>query len=446
MDLKQIGLILDELHEDKGISKEKIVETIEQALAAAYKREYGERGQIIHATFSLETGKTSFKQIKIVVDESLIKTAEELAAEALERDNAETKKPERHQRQEEESVTGEDGELKKVRFIEERHIMLEDAIKIKKDAKLGDEIEFDLPAKEEHGRIAAQTAKQVIIQRMREAERDAVWEEYSDKEGEIISGLVQRVDGRNVFVDLGRTTAILPHEEQVPGEHYRIGERLKALLLSAEQGTRGPGLYLSRSHPNFVVKLFELEVPEISQEIVEIKRIAREAGSRSKVAVDTTEDGIDPVGSLVGQKGVRVGAVITELGGEKIDIIEWSENPEIFIGNALSPARVLSADINEASQTATVIVDETQLSLAIGRGGQNVRLAAKLTGWKIDVQSEGGEPVASATEDGEVETNEHKDLSADDTEKDETTTPEASDETNTTEEVNETEDKDTETA
>ncbi|MEK7660267.1 MAG: transcription termination factor NusA [Patescibacteria group bacterium] len=396
MDLQQVKRILDELQHEKGISKESIVETIEMALAAAYKRDYGERGQIIRAKFDLEGGGTTFRQVKIIVDESMLKSDDEIAAEG------EVEAPVEHERtrgrhvEHIEPVVGDDGEVRKVRFNSERHMMLAEAKKIRKNAAPGEEIEFSLEMKGDYGRIAAQTAKQVIIQRIREAERDAIWSEFKEKEGDIISGIVQRVEGRNVFVDLGRATAILPYEEQIPHERYRIGERVRALLLSTERGFRGPGLYLTRSHPQFVAKLFEMEVPEISQGAVDIKAIAREAGSRTKIAVASTEEGIDPVGSLVGQKGVRVGTVIAELGGEKIDIIEWSNNHEQFIAHALSPARVISVDLNETDHVAVVLVDESQLSLAIGRSGQNVRLAAKLSGWRIDIQGKEGEVEATS--------------------------------------------------
>jgi len=373
MDLKNIKSALEELSEEKGISKEKVVETIEMALAAAYKRDYGKRGQIVRATFDLDTGAISFRQIKIVVDESMIKSEEELAEEGAE----------------EESQTQQDdsGVVKKVRFNPERHLMLEEARSTKKDVQPGEELEFPLETHADYGRIAAQTAKQVIIQRVREAEREAIYSEFKEKQGGVVSGVVQRVEGRNVFLDLGKTVALLPYEEQVQHERYRIGERIKGLLLMNEKAGKNPSLYLSRSHPRFVVKLFEIEVPEISQNIVEIKGIAREAGSRSKIAVTSHDENIDPVGSMVGQKGVRVGTVITELGGEKIDIVEWSEDATKFIANALSPAKVLDIQLNEEIRTATVLVEDGQLSLAIGRNGQNVRLAAKLTGWKIDISS-----------------------------------------------------------
>ncbi|KKT20698.1 MAG: NusA antitermination factor [Candidatus Giovannonibacteria bacterium GW2011_GWC2_43_8] len=301
-----------------------------------------------------------------------------------------------------ESEIGEAGEIRKVRFNSDRHIMLADAKKTKKDAKVGDELTFPLESKEDYGRIAAQTAKQVILQRVREAERDSVFDEFKEKEGEVISGIVQRVEGRLVFLDLGRTIGVLPPDEQVRGERYRIGERIKVLLLKAEKMPRGPGVYLSRSHPQLVSKLFEIEVPEIASGAVEIKNVAREAGSRTKIAVSSKEENIDPVGSCVGQKGVRVTTVIAELGGEKIDIIPWSEDKERFISSAISPAKALEVEIDEDIKHAKVTVAEDQLSLAIGKGGQNVRLAAKLTGYKIDIRSRTGETVAEATSEGEV--------------------------------------------
>jgi len=397
MDLKIIKATLEELAEEKGISKDKVIETIEMALAAAYKRDYGKRGQIVRATFDLDTGEISFSQVKIVVDESMLKSEEEVAAEEA------SDRPER------EEELGD--EQKRVRFNPERHIMVDEARKIKKGIEPGEELVSPLETHADYGRIAAQTAKQVIIQRIREAEREAIYEEFKEKQGEVVSGVVQRIEGRNVYLDLGRTTALLPAEEQVQHERYRVGERIKGLLLMSERQARVPLMYLSRSHPRFVSKLFEIEVPEISQGIVEIKGLAREAGSRSKIAVISHDQSIDPVGSLVGQKGVRVGTVIAELGGEKIDIIEWSDDPTKFIGNALSPAKVLDVTTDEETHTATVMVDDSQLSLAIGRNGQNVRLAAKLTSWKIDIATrEGREAHDTDTESGD----EPKETSSDD--------------------------------
>jgi len=383
MDLKAMQSALSQLEEEKGVSKEKVIEAIEMALAAAYKKDFGKKGQIIRAKFNMETGETEFSQIRIAVDESMLKAEDEEDSEEKEEQ--------------------EEGAVRKIRFNPEHHIMIEEARKIKKDIQPGDELVFPLENKKDYGRIAAQTAKQVIIQKIREAERASVYEEFKKKEGQIISGIVQRVDNGNVFVDMSRVTAILPRDEQIRGERYRVGERVRALLFSVEDTPRGINLHLSRSRSDFVAKLFELEVPEIANAIVEIKEIAREAGSRSKIAVASNEDGVDPVGSCVGQKGVRINAIIMELGGEKIDIIEWSGDPERFVANSLSPAKILEVEIKEKERSAVVTVDEDQLSLAIGKGGQNVRLAAKLTGWKIDIRSREGETVASATEDGDID-------------------------------------------
>lgn len=407
MDLKSFSQAIQQIADEKGIPKEQILETIEMALAAAYKRDYGHRGQIVRATMNPDTAKVTVKQIKIVVDESMIKSEEEIAAEEEEKAQRQAealagKTPSEFRREKEAADfddESEDVKEKKVRFNSEKHLMLDEARKIKQDVQCGDELEFPLEYHEDYGRIAAQTAKQVIIQRIREIERDVVYNEYKDKEGEIISGMIQRIEGRNVFVDLNRTIGVLPPEEQVSREHYRIGERIKVLVTLVEKNPKGPGVFLSRSHPRLLKKLFEIEVPEIASGVVEIKAIAREAGARSKVAVTSHEASIDPVGSLVGQKGVRVSTVINELGGEKIDVIEWSENPSEFIANALSPAKVLEVELNEPYREARVTVPEEQLSLAIGKGGQNVRLAAKLTGWKIDARSKGGTVVEAETSD-----------------------------------------------
>ena len=408
LDLKNINVALEQLATEKGISKEKIVETIEMALAAAYKRDYGKKAQIVRAKFDLSSGKAEFWQVKQVVDESMIKNEEEIKAEEEARqlyasDFTTERQEAREAAREALAEAGETGEeVKKVRFNPDRHIMLEDATKIKKSSKSGDELIFPLETKADYGRIAAQTAKQVILQRIREAERDSVYDEFKSKEGEVVSGIVQRVEGRAVFLDLGRAVGILPIDEQVRGERYRIGERIKTLLLSIEKTPKGPVVYLSRSHPRLVAKLFEIEVPEILSGVVEIKNIAREAGSRAKIAVASNQEGIDPVGSCVGQKGVRVMTVISELGGEKIDIVPWSEDKEKFIASSISPAKVLEVDIDHGRKHAKITVSEDQLSLAIGKGGQNVRLAAKLTGYKIDIRSRSGETIAEATSEGEV--------------------------------------------
>ncbi len=357
MDLKILKSALEQLEEERNIPRERILTAIEDALTAAYKKDYGKKGQIIRAKFDLSTGKTDFYQVKIVVEPGMLLAEEEEPVEGDER----------------------------VRWNDEHHILLEDAQKMKKDAKVGDEMIFPLEAKDDYGRIAAQTAKQVIIQRIREAEHSALSLEYSGKAGEILSGKVQKMERGNVFIDLGRATGLLSREEQIPGEHYRQGERIKIYLFAVEQTPRGINLRLSRAHPKFVEKLFEVEAPEIANGNVVVKAIAREAGSRTKIAVASTDPGIDPVGSCVGQRGVRVNTVISELGGEKIDIVEWSETPEIFITNALSPAKINKVTLFVEENRAQIEVDPDQFSLAVGRGGQNARLAAKLTGWKIDI-------------------------------------------------------------
>lgn len=367
MDLKNFTSAVAQIAEEKGISLERVMESIETALAAAYKKDYGERGQIVKAKLDPKTGQAKFWQIKLVVTEEMIYSEEEI------------------EKMQEKPYSADDSD-EKVRFNPEKHIMLDEAKKIKKSIKAGDELEIDLKAKKDYGRIAAQTAKQVVLQKIREAEREMILEEYKSKEGDIVSGIVQRIEGRNVFVDIGKTLGVLPKEEQVYGEFYKPNQRLKFYILKVDITPKGPIVVLSRAYPKLVSKLFELEVPEISEGQVEIKSIAREAGSRSKVAVESKEESIDPIGSAVGQRGTRVMAIINELGGEKIDIIEYAEDPEQFIANALSPAKVIEVRILPKNK-ALCVVPEDQLSLAIGKDGQNVRLAAKLTGWKIDVRT-----------------------------------------------------------
>lgn len=379
LDIKIFNSALEQLEEERGIPKEKILEAIEQALAAAYKKDYGKKGQIIRASFDQSSGKTEFSQVKIVVDDSTVRMVEE-----SEKENALSEEPK------ENTEGGEEQDLRP-RFNPEHHILLEDAKKIKKDATLDEEIVFPLEPKDDYGRIAAQTAKQVIIQKIREAEKVSVMGEYTGKKGEVVNGVVQRVEHGNVFVDLGRTIAILPAEEQIPNERYRQGGRIKAYVIDVTESPRGISIRLSRTHPQFIQKLFEVEAPEIANGVVEIKSIAREAGARSKIAVATNDEKVDPIGACVGQRGVRVSTVTNELAGEKIDIIEWSPDPGTFVAGALSPAKVVGIKINEEEKRAKVIVAEDQLSLAIGKGGQNVRLAAKLTGWRIDIEGAEGE-------------------------------------------------------
>lgn len=380
-DLKVMNSVLGELEEERGIPRAKVVEAIEAALATAYKKEYAKRGQIIRARLDMDTGTTEFAQVKEVVDDSTVRFVEE-----GEEEDAPATEPE----------FDADGNpiLPLPRFNPEQHITSEDAKFIKRDAKVGDELVFPLETKDDYGRIAAQTAKQVIIQKIREAEKVSVVAEFGKRQGEIVTGTVQRMERGNIFVDLGRATGILPYDEQIPGERYRQGERIRGLLYQVEESPRGIYLRLSRANPQFLAKLFEMEAPEAAHGTVVFKAIAREAGSRSKVAVASTDPHVDPVGSLVGQRGVRVSTVTSELGGEKIDIIEWSEDPKAFIEEALSPARITAVELDEAEHKATIKVAEDQQSLAIGRGGQNVRLAAKLTGWRIDIQSTHGDKLA----------------------------------------------------
>jgi transcription termination/antitermination protein NusA len=378
LDLKVMNSVLGELEEEKGIPKEKVIEAIEAALATSYKKEYAKKGQIIRAHLDMNSGKTEFQQVKTIVDETTVRMEEDPSFnEATEGKGTDA------------SSEASEEEPKPL-YNPEQHIMLADAKFIKRDAAVGEELVFPLEAKDDYGRIAAQTAKQVIIQKIREAEKISVVAEYGKKVGDIVSGTVQRMERGNIYVDLGRATGILPYDEQIPGERYRQGERIRAYLYQVEESPRGIYLRLSRAHPDFLKKLFEMEAPEAQNGVVVFKSIAREAGSRSKVAVASTDSHVDPVGSLVGQRGVRVSTVTSELGGEKIDIIEWNEDQKAFIEEAISPARVLKVELDEEEHKATISVADDQQSLAIGRGGQNVRLAAKLTGWRIDIQSVGG--------------------------------------------------------
>ncbi len=399
------------LAEEKGIDVDDVMETVETAIAAAYKKEYGKRGQNVRAELNSVSGDMNFFLVKEVVDDT---TREFVDLAALADAEVVIKGEEKEVAEVQDIVTAEeDEEERKPRFNPERDIMFEEAKETYGDAELGAFVEEELPSYTDFGRVAAQTAKQVIIQRIRESERNAMYTEYKEKEGEVVTGTVQRVEGRNVFVDLGKSVGVLLPREQVHGERYNAGQRVKVYVESVELDTRGPGIKLSRVHAELLRRLFELEVPEIFAGTVEIKAIAREAGSRSKVAVYTEEDGIDPIGSCVGQKGTRVNAIIDELGGEKVDIIEWSEDREEYITAALSPAKVVAVELDEEKEKATVIVPNDQLSLAIGKRGQNVRLAVKLTGWDLDVvsvdeSSVPGEDVESADAKGSGETGEEK--------------------------------------
>ncbi len=387
LDLKGMKSALEQLEQERKIPREKIIDAIEQALAAAYKKDYGKKGQIIRAKIDIESGEMEFQQIKIVVDDTLVRMTKE---------------------DDEEEEIAEDDE--RVRFNEEHHILLEDAKKIKRNVELKEELVFPLENKDDYGRIAAQTAKQVIIQKIREAERSVIVDEYGSKEGEIINGVVEKVERGVVYIDFNRATGIILPDEQIPGEYYRQGERIKAYLYSVEETPRGVNLKLSRTHPQLIEGLFKMEAPEIASGTVEIKSIAREAGARSKIAVYSNDEHVDPVGSCVGQKGIRVTTVMSELNGEKIDIIPWSPDPATYISSAISPATVLKIEVVEQEHKAMIEVAVDQLSLAIGKGGQNVRLAAKLTGWRIDIKgmeatnAKGGEEISDdVLDDGIVD-------------------------------------------
>lgn len=381
---------MKQIAEEKGIPEEKVMDTIQLAIAAAYKKDYGEKGQDVRAKLDPETGNVTVRQVKVVVEgvdeEGYITGSVDFL------------------RSKEGAPDESSPDGAKIKFNPEKHVELSVAKKTDKAMKVGDELTIELESKTDFGRIAAQTAKQVIIQRLREIEREAIFSEFKGKEGEIMSGIVQRNEGRMVYVDLGRTNGLLPPPEQVDREHYRIGQRLRFYIVRVEETNRGPAIILSRSHPGLLMKLFAFEVPEIEAGTVEIKAIAREAGSRSKIAVLSHDEGIDPIGSLVGQKGVRVQTVINELGGEKIDIIEWSDKTEHFIAQALSPAKILAVKvIDDKAKHVLVEVADDQFSLAIGKRGQNVRLAAKLTGWRIDVRGPEGQAAEEVIPPAEVE-------------------------------------------
>lgn len=332
---------LTALEEQKGISRDVLIEAIEAALVTAYKRNFNQ-AQNVRVDLNLDKGTMRVFSRKDVVEEV------------------------------------EDDRLQ---------ISLEDAKAINPAYELEDIVEQEVTPRN-FGRIAAQTAKQVVTQRVREAERGIIYEQYVDREDDIVTGVVERLDARNIYVGLGKVEAALPQNEQIQGETYNPHDRIKVYITKVERTTRGPQVIVSRTHPGLLRRLFEMEVPEIYEGIVEIKSIAREAGDRSKISVFTHNDEIDPVGSCVGAKGARVQTIVNELNGEKIDIVEWSEDPVVFVANALSPSKVLDVQVNEEEKSTTVVVPDYQLSLAIGKRGQNARLAAKLTGWKIDIKSE----------------------------------------------------------
>ena len=343
IDTTELIMAMDELEKTNGIKKEFLMESIESALVIAYKKNFDSNDENVKVVIDKEDGQMHVYQQKDVVEE----------------------------------VTD-----------DKKEISLDDAQKINSSYKVGDIVNFELMPKE-FGRIAAQTARQVITQKLREASRDVIFKEFADKKGEIITGLVQKADGGAVILDLGRIEGIMPKKEQIPTEQYHVNDKIRTCIISVEKGVKGSTqIILSRASTEFVRKLFEIEIPEIYEGVIEIKSISRDAGSRSKVAVYSPNPNIDPVGSCVGQKGIRIQNIINELNGEKIDVIEWNEDPSIYISAALLPAKVLAVDIKEDEKFAQVIVPDDQLSLAIGKGGQNAKLAAKLTNWKIDIKSE----------------------------------------------------------
>ena len=342
IETKELINAIEELEKERGIDKDYLLESIETALVTAYKRNFDSQ-ENVKVVIDQKAG-----DIKVFSIKEIVKEVENELAE----------------------------------------ISLEEAKKINKDAKVGETVEVEIIPRN-FGRIAAQTAKQVVVQKIREAERNMVFTEYNDRKGEIVSGIVQKADGGTVVLDLGRLEGIMPIKDQIPGENYKVNDKIKAYVVNVERGLKGaPQVLVSRSHPDFVRKLFEFEIPEIYEGLIEIKSIARDAGFRSKVAVYSTNENIDPVGSCVGQKGIRIQNIINELKGEKIDVIEWNEDPAIYISAALLPAQVMAVDIKEEEKFAQVIVPDDQLSLAIGKSGQNARLAARLTNWKIDIKSE----------------------------------------------------------
>ncbi len=386
-DIKTLNKAIEQLANEKDIKVGQVVEAVEAALASAYKKEYEKKGEVVRCSLDSKKNQLKFYQVKTVVDDSTVRfEQEEPTDEEGVKSNTEKVQEEPTFNRHEPNM---DEETILPLYNPERHILLEDAKKIKKDVIVGDEMLFDLESpSSDFGRIAAQTAKQVILQKLREIEKTAVKSEFENKAGGLVSGTVQRIERGSVFVDLGKASGVMYFSESIPGERCRIGDRLKFYLLSVQESGRGPQLILSRSHPNFISELFKLEVPEIADGIVEIKGIIREAGSRTKIAVASNSEGVDPVGACVGQRGARVIAVNSEVGNEKIDIIGYSSDPSAYVANAISPASASSVEIKTNRHEALVFVPDDQLSLAIGKGGQNVRLAAKLTGWKIDVRSQ----------------------------------------------------------
>lgn len=383
-DSKQFHSALKQICDEKNLSEKQVIETIESALAAAYRKDYGNKTQNIKTEFNIQDGSVKIYDVKTIVEDAPAEE-EQNSAEYKKDKNIKTE-PALKEKINNNLTDG--GAEEKKKFNPRTEIQISDALKIKKDAKINEKIITKLESPDNYGRMAAQTAKQVIIQKLREAERDTLYEEIKNIEGTVVNGIIQRYNPNFVLISIGKATAILPQEHQIKNEKYNIGEQMKFYIVSVNQGGKGPEIVLSRQSNEIVKELFTLEIPEISSGTVKINAIAREAGERSKVAVSTDDETIDPIGSCIGQRGNRIQTIISELNGEKIDIIEYNKNVEKFIGHSISPAKILSIKIDEEKKMATVKVMPDQFSLAIGKGGQNVRLASKLTGWKIDIQEE----------------------------------------------------------
>ncbi len=388
--------------EEKGLAYESVIDAIQSALAAAYRKDFGDKNQNIETEFDTDTGETKVWDVKTVVEDMDLEEIEKQEEERKIKTEEFAKKFEDARRKGEAIPAVSIEEEMGLKFNPKTEIMFSDARVLKLSAKIDDVLRSELPTPGEFGRMAAMTAKQVITQKLREAEREVVFNEYKEFEGQVITGTVQRREGRVVIVDLGRTSGIVRPEDQVQGERYNSGDRFKFHVRQVALTTKGPEILLSRTTEEMVQSLFEVEIPEVAEEIVVIKGIAREAGSRSKVAVMTDDTSIDPIGACIGQRGGRIQTIISELGGEKIDIIEWSEDPAVYITNSLSPAKISKVEIKEADKSASVYVPADQLSLAIGKGGQNVRLAAKITEWKINIVEDASGEVVE-TEEGEPE-------------------------------------------
>ncbi len=378
-----IELAIRQICDEKGLSYESVIETIESAIAAAYRKDFGDKYHNLEAEFDTETGLARIFDVKTVVENI---SAEELeVVKAREADEA-AKREAMKAFGEFSPAVEEPTEAVGPKFNPKTDIMVSEAKILRQNAQVGDVIRTELPQAVEFGRMAAMTAKQVITQKLREAEREIIFNEFKNIEGDVITGTVQRKEGRIILVDIGRTTGIMKPEDQMSTERYRSGDRLKMFVREVSLGTRGPQILLSRTHEGLVRKLFTFEIPEVAEGSVEIKAIAREPGARTKVAVAATAAGVDPIGACIGQRGTRIQTITSELSGEKIDIIEWNDDVKQFITHALSPAKVVDVQLNDEERAATVLVPSDQLSLAIGRGGQNVRLAARLTGWKVNIQ------------------------------------------------------------